>query len=216
MGLLSKNQRIWWNQLEASRMSLQTLVDSDVRFGGKVIRITVAYLFLARPKKDCNILNSPGHSREMSNNFFRHPEISGFPNLWAGSWKFHRSISCWLRRKRCHELLIQCGTEIQMWRCTVVVFSLFWRLRPKWHFVLLVFWDWNSPICGQIFFGFGFGPWFFRRKTDVYLPVGCLKRTKQPLKFEEWIPKTVEDSNPELPFHAPSSLVFIRWNFQGV
>ena len=62
----------------------------------------------------------------------------------------------------------------------------------------------NSPIGSDFLSDLDLVHRFFRKKTDVYLPVGCLKRTKQPLKFE------VEDSKPEFPFHAPSFLVSIR------
>ena len=60
---------------------------------------------------------------------------------------------------------------------------------------------------------------------DVYLPAAVknteeslsLKRTKQTLNFEEWMPEIVEDSKPKFPFHAPSFLLSTNsLTFQGV
>ena len=174
MGLLTKNQRIWWNQLKASRMSLQTLVDSDVRFVGKWFGALKPIYFLRAQKKikEFQILLDIPESKISSG--------SRFPNLWAGSWKFHHSISCWLISKRCHELLIQCGREIQMWRCTVVVFSLFWRLRPKMPMVvLLIFWDWNSPIGSDFFRIWIWSLVFSEKKTDVSYPLAVKNKRRK-------------------------------------
>ena len=108
-----KKQSIWWNQLEASRMSLQTLVDSDVRFVGFSDSDHWSLFISCAPQKRLKHSQSLlGHSRKMSNNFFW--KFRGFRTSGPipGSWKFHPS-SIWLRRKRCHELLIdfQCGTR---------------------------------------------------------------------------------------------------------
>jgi len=87
---------------------------------------------------------------------------------------------------------------------------------------LLVF-DWNSRICSDFLqiwiwistFWKGCLPtsWFVQN-TRKAKP---LKRTKQTLKFNGWIPEIVEDSNPKLPFYAPWFLESTySLNFQAV
>ena len=148
---------------------------SDVRFVG----FSDPIYFLRAPKKDGRIFKFSWTFPRNVQKFLLAADFrtSGpIPN----SWKFHHSISCWLSGKRCHELLIQCAREIQMWRCTVVVFSFFWRLRPK----MPKFTDWV-----RFFLDLDLVPRFFRKKTDVYLPVGCQKHKEEGLSLNNGYPK---------------------------